>query len=91
MNTFVPLRFSDVFCEEKRVDVLKENDTIKFPKLAQTYRKIAEEGADAFYQGELAEYLVADIQAAGSVAAVRVNNDMRVLCRESCMLTSAGE
>lgn len=83
-------------------DVLKENETVRFLKLAQTYRKIAEEGPDAFYQGELAQNLVADIQSAGSVAAVRVNNDTQVLGRvqkkltplsgeELLMLTSAGE
>lgn len=76
----VPLYFSEVFCG-KNNDVLKENETIKFPKLAQTYRKIAEEGADAFYNGTLAQNLVADIQSAGSVAAVRVNNETKVLWR----------
>lgn len=58
--------FSQVFCGEKS-DVLKENETVKFTKLAETYRKIAEEGPDAFYKGELAQKLVADIQAAGTI------------------------
>lgn len=58
-----------MFCG-KDGEVLKENDTITFPQLAKTYRKIAEEGADAFYEGELAQNLVTDIQAAGSVFAV---------------------
>lgn len=78
---FLPLHFSEVFCKTGGGDVLKENEIIKFPKLAQTYRTIAEEGADAFYTGEVARNLVADIQSAGSVAAVRVNNDTHVLWR----------
>lgn len=55
-----------MFCG-KNGDILKENDTIVFTRLAETYRKIAEEGADAFYQGQLAQNLVTDIQAAGSI------------------------
>lgn len=62
----VSFHFSEVFCGEDG-DILKENDTIKFTKLAETYRKIAEEGPDAFYYGQLAQNLVTDIQAAGSV------------------------
>lgn len=57
--------FSEVFCGGNG-DVLKENETIKFTKLAETYRKIAEEGPDAFYEGPLAQNLVNDIQAAGT-------------------------
>ena len=45
--------------------VLRENDTVKNLELAETYRRIGEEGADAFYVGPLAEGLVKDIQAKG--------------------------
>lgn len=69
MFFFPSLFFSEVFCG-KNGEVLKEKDTITFPKLAQTYRKIAEEGAGAFYEGELAQNLVKDIQAAGGVFTV---------------------
>lgn len=60
------LFFSEVFCG-KNGDVLKENETIKFTKLAETYRKIAEKGVEEFYEGETAQNLVRDIQAAGRV------------------------
>lgn len=70
--------FSEVFCGESG-EVLKENDTIKFPRLAQTYRKIAEEGANAFYQGELAQDLVRDIQAAGTVFFLTVSLELEKL------------
>lgn len=57
--------FSEVFCREDKTQVLKENETITFTKLAETYEKIAEGGPDVFYKGQLAEDLVRDIQAAG--------------------------
>ncbi len=63
---FPPFYFSEVFCGTNG-DVLKENDIVTFTRLAGTYRKIAEEGPDAFYQGQLAQDLVTDIQAAGRV------------------------
>lgn len=55
-----------MFCGEGE-DVLKVNDIIKFPKLAQTYRTIAENGPNAFYEGKMAQNLVDDIQKAGRV------------------------
>lgn len=56
--------YSEVFCGKDN-DVLKENDTIKFTKLAATYTMIANEGANAFYEGQLAQNMLADIRAAG--------------------------
>lgn len=65
-TNFYCLFFSEVFCG-KNGDVLKENETIKFTKLAETYRTIAEKGAEEFYVGQTAENLVRDIQAAGRI------------------------
>lgn len=60
---------SEVFCDsEKRI--LKENDIVKFPKLAETYQRIADEGPDVFYNGTMAQSIVEDIQAAGAVLSV---------------------
>lgn len=55
---------SSVFCDSQR-NVLKENDIVRFPKLAETYQRIAEEGPDVFYTGSMAQGMVKDIQAAG--------------------------
>ncbi|KAI4899968.1 hypothetical protein NFI96_025089 [Prochilodus magdalenae] len=43
-------------------NMLKEGDTVKFEKLAETLEKIAERGADEFYTGETARALISDIQ-----------------------------
>ncbi|GAB1608054.1 glutathione hydrolase 1 proenzyme-like isoform X3 [Argonauta hians] len=43
----------------------KTGDIIKNPKLANTLERIAEEGADAFYNGSLTESIVADIRDSG--------------------------
>uniref|UniRef100_A0A8C7MNQ1 Glutathione hydrolase n=1 Tax=Oncorhynchus kisutch TaxID=8019 RepID=A0A8C7MNQ1_ONCKI len=41
----------EVFCDSQK-NILKENDIIKFPKLADTYKRIAEEGPDVFTMGQ---------------------------------------
>lgn len=55
---------SEVFCDSQK-NILKENDIVRFPKLAETYQRIAEEGPDVFYNGSMAQSIVEDIQAAG--------------------------
>uniref|UniRef100_A0A3B4XZC4 Glutathione hydrolase n=1 Tax=Seriola lalandi dorsalis TaxID=1841481 RepID=A0A3B4XZC4_SERLL len=54
----------EVFCDSQK-NILKENDIVRFPKLADTYQRIAEEGPDVFYNGSMAQSIVEDIQAAG--------------------------
>lgn len=62
--TLFYLCYSDVFCDSNK-NLLKENDTIRFPRLADTYERIAQEGADVFYKGAMAKTIVKDIKAAG--------------------------
>ncbi|XDV16800.1 hypothetical protein PO909_016338 [Leuciscus waleckii] len=56
----------EVLCDSNN-NLLKENDIIRFPKLALTYMKIAEEGPDVFYNGSLTQTIVDDIKAAGGI------------------------
>lgn len=58
------LCYSAVFCKGNK-SILREDDIIRFPWLADTYEKIADGGADVFYKGSMAETIVKDIQAAG--------------------------
>jgi gamma-glutamyltranspeptidase/glutathione hydrolase len=44
----------------------KEGDVIRLPALAQTLKKIAAKGARAFYEGEIADDIVATIASRGS-------------------------
>ncbi|XP_073698631.1 glutathione hydrolase 1 proenzyme-like [Garra rufa] len=58
---------SEVFCGSNKNSVLKENDTIRFKQLADTYKTIAEEGPDAFYSGSLTQDILDEIKDAGGI------------------------
>jgi gamma-glutamyltranspeptidase/glutathione hydrolase len=47
--------------------VFKENDTIKYPALAATLKRIAKNGRDEFYKGETAKTLVHYLQQKGAI------------------------
>ncbi|CAN9504886.1 unnamed protein product [Ophioblennius macclurei] len=80
----------EVFCG-KNGDILKVNDTIRFPKLAETYRKIAEGGPDVFYKGELAQNLVKDIQAAGGIITMKDLEDYEPILDTDHLKVNVGE
>uniref|UniRef100_A0A8C9V5B3 Gamma-glutamyltransferase 5 n=1 Tax=Scleropages formosus TaxID=113540 RepID=A0A8C9V5B3_SCLFO len=54
----------DVFCNKNRT-VLQAGEMLRLPALANTLSTIAEQGADAFYTGQIASDLIHDVTAAG--------------------------
>uniref|UniRef100_A0A668AMF8 Gamma-glutamyltransferase 5 n=1 Tax=Myripristis murdjan TaxID=586833 RepID=A0A668AMF8_9TELE len=61
--SFPPIQH-DLFCNKNKT-LLKEGDILKFPKLAETMETIAEQGADALYNGKIGLNLIQDIKAEG--------------------------
>jgi gamma-glutamyltranspeptidase/glutathione hydrolase len=47
--------------------LFKENDTVKYPALAATLRRISKNGRDEFYKGETAQILVHYLQQKGAI------------------------
>lgn len=62
---------------------VKEGDFVKRPNLANTLEIIANEGADAFYEGEIAKSLVDIIQAGGGIATLEDFKSYRPIIRRT--------
>ncbi|XP_053479926.1 glutathione hydrolase 1 proenzyme-like isoform X2 [Ictalurus furcatus] len=80
----------EVFCDSNKT-ILRENDTIRFPRLADTYERIAEEGADVFYNGSMAKTIVNDIRAAGGVITLEDLSGYTAELNESPLKINVGE
>ncbi|XP_061527044.1 gamma-glutamyltransferase 1a [Phycodurus eques] len=80
----------EVFCDSQK-NILRENDVIRFPKLADTYQRIAEEGPDVFYNGSMAQRLVEDIQAAGGIITLDDLLEYQPVLNENPLKMSVGE
>ncbi|MDQ2070617.1 gamma-glutamyltransferase [Natronospira bacteriovora] len=63
-------------------EVPEEGWRVKQPDLADTLRRIAEEGHDGFYRGELAQKMVRGVREAGGIWQLQDLADYRVVERE---------
>lgn len=61
---------------------MKGGETLKQPELAETLRRIAEEGVDEFYKGETAELIVAEMQRGNGLITMQDLADYRAVWRE---------
>uniref|UniRef100_A0AAQ4RI25 Glutathione hydrolase n=1 Tax=Gasterosteus aculeatus aculeatus TaxID=481459 RepID=A0AAQ4RI25_GASAC len=80
----------DVFCDSQR-NILRENDIVRFPRLADTYQRIAEEGPDVFYNGSMARTIVEDIQAAGGIISLDDLLEYQPVLNENPLKLNVGE
>ncbi|XP_038649678.1 glutathione hydrolase 1 proenzyme-like isoform X2 [Scyliorhinus canicula] len=80
----------EIFCNSNG-KILQENEIIKFPKLAATYQILADEGADVFYTGSLAQQMVTDIRNAGGIITLEDLRNYRPRVSEDVIKMSIGD
>uniref|UniRef100_A0A8D2ZI76 Gamma-glutamyltranspeptidase 1-like n=1 Tax=Scophthalmus maximus TaxID=52904 RepID=A0A8D2ZI76_SCOMX len=80
----------EVFCDSQK-NILKENDIVRFPKLADTYQRIAEDGPDVFYNGSMARSIVEDIQGAGGIITLEDLLEYQPVLNENPLKLNVGE
>ncbi|ERE92757.1 gamma-glutamyltranspeptidase 1-like protein [Cricetulus griseus] len=80
---------SEVFCRQGKV--LREGEIVTMPRLANTLQVLAQEGAQAFYNGSLTAQIVKDIQEAGGIMTAEDLNNYRAELIEDPMSVSLGD
>ena len=71
-------------------EYLSQGEILRNPALAETLKQVQEEGADAFYTGEIARKLVRDIQQSGGIVTVEDMEDYRATIRSPVRADVAG-
>ena len=59
--------FRGIFTNSETGQIKNVGETVAFPTLAETYRKIAKEGVDTFYNGSLRDDIIADLEELGNL------------------------
>jgi gamma-glutamyltranspeptidase/glutathione hydrolase len=76
--------------DERTATGLHAGDRVARPALTATLRRLRDEGADAFYQGPIAEALVRTVAAAGGVLSAADLRDYHTVDREPLRTTFLG-
>lgn len=79
----------EVFCRNGKI--VQEGDRVTMPRLADTLETLAQEGAQAFYNGSLTAQIVKDIQATGGIMTVEDLNNYRAELIEDPVNISIGD
>uniref|UniRef100_A0A3Q3KA69 Glutathione hydrolase n=1 Tax=Monopterus albus TaxID=43700 RepID=A0A3Q3KA69_MONAL len=80
----------EVFCDSQK-NILKENDIVRFPKLADTYQRIAEDGPDVFYSGSMAQKICDQIQSDCGIITLDDLSEYQPVLNENPLKLNVGE